>query len=74
MHTNSVKNVIRTHVSINNPNLLHSYETSDSILSDHKIVECATTYNTSFSEKARTEAPREKESEENFENLNFFND
>ena len=59
----------------NNPNLLHSYETSDSILSDHKIVECATTYDTSFSEKARTaEAPREKESEENFDNLNFFND
>ena len=44
----------------NNLNLVHSYETSDSIFSDHKIVEWATTYDTSFSEKARAEAPREK--------------
>ena len=57
-----------------NPNFLHSYINVDSIFSDHKIIECATTFRVNSSSNSVSDTPEENEHEQNFDNLNFFND
>ena len=56
-----------------NPYILHSYENTDSLYSDHSIIECATTYNVKYPD---SDIPKEcdQPKEANYDSLNFFND
>lgn len=56
---------------INNAHFLHSYEVTESMYSDHHIVECATLYCTGPSREHTPPAP---ESMRSFANLNFFSE
>jgi hypothetical protein len=55
----------------NNVHFLHSYETVESMYSDHHILECATLYCT---EPSVEHAPRASDSTRSFDNLNFFSE
>lgn len=55
----------------NNPQFLHSYVCTDSLYSDHSLVECATTYDVTSSENVGGEYMDEP-TNWNFNRLNFF--
>ena len=56
-------------------NLVHSYETVESVFSDHNIVECASTLECNIP-LTRSNTPREDDDDkdQNFNKLNFFNE
>ena len=56
----------------NNPMILHSCNVMETILSDHKIIECLTTYNT-MSPK-REQSITQGNSDIELDKLNFFNE
>lgn len=57
-----------------NPNFLHSHEMVGSVFSDHKIIECATTFGSNSINIPDSDTPEKEENKQNFDNLNFFSE